>query len=134
MSLSKQNKKARIYIAPNRTANPQRRFTITIHADVITIMTNCFHTRGLPLVDDEMLLVKSHRKLRQEASSITLGHQPEPQKNVLRIVDDVVLELVANVRMTATRNIEGSSLILPPNHLSTSVPAHKWPCSSKCTL
>ena len=52
-----------IYIAPYRTTNPQRRFTIRIYDDVITIVINCFNTRWytyIPLVDDEMLLMMSH--------------------------------------------------------------------------
>ena len=70
-----------------------------------------------------MLLVMSHRKLRQEANSITSDHQP--QKHVLRTVDDVELELVASVMMTASHNVEGSPLILQPNQISTSVQAHE---------
>ena len=51
----------------------------------------------------------SHRKLRQEANSIAFDHQP--QKHVLRTVDDVELELVASVLMTASHNVERSPLI-----------------------
>ena len=39
----------------------------------------------------------SHRKLRQEANSITFDHQP--QKHVLRTVYDVQLELVTGVQV-----------------------------------
>ena len=60
-----------------------------------------------------MLLVMSHRKLRQEANSITLDHQQ--QKHILQTVNDVELKLVANVQMMTSRNVEGSPLILPPN-------------------
>ena len=73
-----------------------------------------------------------HRKLRQEANSKIFDHQP--QKHVLRAVDDVELELVASVLMTASRNIEESRLILPPNQISTLVPAHDWRCRPKCIL
>ena len=55
-----------------------------------------------------MLLVISHCKLYQEANFITLDHQL--QKHVLWTVDDVELELVASVRMTASRNVEESAL------------------------
>ena len=73
--------------------NLQLYFTKTIQADVITIITNCFFTRWyakVSLVDDEMLLVISRRKLHQEANSITFDHQL--QKHVLLTVDNVKLE------------------------------------------
>ena len=66
------NKLARIFIASYGITNPQRRFTITVLADVTTIITNCFHTRWYAIVlivDDEMLLVMSHRKLRLEMTN-----------------------------------------------------------------
>ena len=88
---------------PYITTNPQWRFTIRIHADVITVVINCFHTRWY-FIDDEMLLMMSHHKQRQEANFITLDHQQ--QKHVLRTVDDVELELVASVLMTTNRNVE----------------------------
>ena len=36
--------------------------------------------------------------------------------------------------MTASRNVLGSPLILPPKQISTLVQAHEWPCRLKCTL
>ena len=45
---------------PHRKTNLQRRSTITVHADLITIIYNCLHKRwytNVPLVDNEMLLV-----------------------------------------------------------------------------
>ena len=50
---------ANLYSALQKT-NPQRRFTIKIHADVITVIINCFHSAmvynntNVPLVDDEV--------------------------------------------------------------------------------
>ena len=76
-----------------------------------------------------MWLVMSHRKLRQEANSITLDQQP--QKHVLRTVDDAKLELIVSVRITSSHNVEGSQLILPQNQMSTSVQAREWPCRPK---
>ena len=75
------------------------------------------------LVDDEMLFVMSHRKLRQIANSITSN--PQPQKHVLLIVNDVELESDANVLMTVSHDVEGSPLILLPNQTRTLVQARK---------
>ena len=51
----------------------------------------------------------THRKLPQEANSI--AYDKQPQKNVQRTVDDVKLELFANVLMTASHDVESSPLI-----------------------
>ena len=86
---------------------------------------------SIPLVDNEIILVMLHSKQHQEEISTTLDHQL--QKNVLRAVDDVELELVANVRMTSNHDVEESPLILRPNQICTWVHAHEWPCRPKCT-
>ena len=104
-----------IYIAPYRTTNPQRRFTIRIHADVITIIINCFHTRwykNVPLVDDENVV-------NDVAPQTVLGSEFH------NIRPPTAKALSANCRQCgagisclcafASRNVEGSPLILPPN-------------------